>query len=374
MVNLDRYNRILHIDKTNGTVTVQAGIKLWQLNEALDREGLALANLGSIARQSIAGAISTGTHGTGIGYKILGSQILQLSIILPDGTKVTLHHEKDRELFDLCIVNLGALGVISEVTLRVVPAFSLRDHTFVMHYEEAARYISEMIYEHDHIKMWWLPHTEYLVVYTYNRTDEPPNDSRFRQWFFDELLSVHFYRILRYIGNLHRPWRKPINRLLLKSFSRPLRRIEKSYNVFNVPEPPLHRETEWAFDLSHTHRLLLEYKDLIDNGPHHLNFIQEIRFTQADTYALSPCYNRHTVWLGAYNADNRGWQKLLGDFQQLALKHDGRPHWGKEFTVNSSYLQAHYPRWDDFKKLMLQWDPAGKMQNEYIKKIFYLTT
>ncbi len=371
LINLDRYNKILHLDKEKLQIKVQPGIKLWQLNEELDKHGLALTNLGSIAKQSLAGAMCTATHGSGIQFQILASQIEEFTLIKANGEKLVLHHERDKELFNLCVVNLGCLGVVSEITLNVVPAFNLHDRTSVMNLEQAINQLHEMVNSIDHFKLWWFPHVDDVVVYRYTRTQEKVNDSRFRQWLMDEILSVSVYRLFIKIGNINRDWRKRINRALVKKFMQPLNRIEKSYKVFNVPEPPLHREVEWAFDISVAKELLREYTQMINASAHRINFIQEIRFTKSDDYALSPCYQRDTIWLGAYNADNFGWKELMNDFEQLAKKYNGRPHWGKEFSCNSEYFEAVYPKLDDFKTLRSQVDPHGKFINEYISKIFF---
>lgn len=368
LLNFDRYNKVLKLDKEKLQITVQPGIKLWQLNELLDKEGLALKNLGSISKQSLAGAISTGTHGTGINYQILGSQIESFNLIKADGEKIVIH--RDDELFKNCVVNLGCLGVISEITLNIVPAFNLQDTTVAAPYTKTADKLNEYITNTDHFKMWWFPHTEKIVLYRYNRTQQPGNDSRFRQWLIDEFLSVTVYRLLLKLGNINRNWRRAINHLLMMNFNRPLNRIEKSYKVFNVPEPPLHRETEWAFDISLAKDLLFDYKKMIDESEHRLNFIQEIRFTKADDFALSPCYGRDTIWLGVYNADDSGWDKLLSDFELLAKKYKGRPHWGKEFHTDKDYLRSQYPMLEEFNSLRKQFDPEKKFENVYIAKIF----
>jgi L-gulonolactone oxidase len=370
LVNLDRYNKLLWVNKEKLQVRVQAGIKLWQLNTLLDKEGLALKNLGSIAKQSIAGAISTGTHGSGINYKILGSQIEEFTLIKANGEKLELRFEGDKELFNKCLVNLGCLGIISEITLNVDPAFNLHDHTVAMPYKAAVENLDELVQTNHHFKMWWFPHTEKMVLYRYNRTVDAINDSRFRQWFMDEFVSVNIYRLLLRIGSLNRKWRKLINRFLILNFNRPLKRIEKSHKVFNVPEPPLHREVEWAFDISVAPQLLTEYKQLIDSSPHLINFIQEIRFTKGDEYALSACYGRDTIWLGVYNADNFGWKELVADFEQLAKKYKGRPHWGKEFNFDKEYLRSVYPEFDAFNALRKELDPEGKFTNEFVGRMF----
>ncbi|MFN8323657.1 MAG: D-arabinono-1,4-lactone oxidase [Chitinophagales bacterium] len=370
LINLDCYNRVIHFNREQLQLTVQAGIKLWQLNEYLDQHGLALSNLGSIAKQSLAGAISTGTHGSGINFQILASQIEAFTLIKANGEKVSLHHERDKQLFNLAVVNLGCLGVVSEITLRVVPAFNLHDYTVAVPFQQALNQLDELLHNTHHFKMWWFPHTENMVLYRYQRTQEPRNDSRFRQWLMDEFISVGIYRTLLRLGHLNKSWRKHINRLLVLNFNKPLDRIEKSYRVFNVPEPPLHRETEWAFDLSVAKPLLTDYKKMIEQSEHCINFIQEIRFTKADEYALSPCYQRDSIWLGVYNADNRGWEKLLSDFEQLARKYNGRPHWGKEFNTGADYLQSCYPAMQAFNQLRKEWDAEEKFTNDFIRKIF----
>lgn len=370
LINLDRYNKVLQIDRPLLKVKVQAGIKLQALIKQLHSEGLALKNLGSICYQSLAGAISTGTHGSGITHQILGSQVEEFTLIKADGEKLTIHHLRDKELFNTALVSLGCLGVISEITLNVTPAFNLHDYTVAVSYDEAVEKLEEYVHGTHHFKMWWFPHTDKMVLYRYNRTAEKVNDSRFRQWFMDEFISVNGYRLLLRLGNLRRPWRKLINKLLVQNFKTPLDRIATSHQVFIVPEPPLHREVEWAFDISVAKNLLREYKQLIESSGHLINFIQEIRFTKADNYALSGCYGRDTIWLGAYNADNHGWQELKTDFEALAKKYKGRPHWGKEFSIDKGYLQSVYPQFETFNKLRKQLDPYGKFENEMMAKIF----
>lgn len=370
LLNLDLCNKVLELDKDKQQVKVQAGIKLWQLNEYLDKQGFALLNLGSISEQSVAGAISTATHGSGINYQILGSQVEEYKLIRADGDVVVIHRERDKELFDLALVSIGTLGVISEVTINVVPSFNLHDETFVANFDEVINKLDEYINGTDHFKLWWFPHIDEVVVYRYTRTQNKINDSRMRQWLMDDFLSVNVYRLLLAVGNINRNWRKVVNRLLVQKFVQPLNRIEKAYKVFNVPAPPPHREAEWGFDMGVAKELLREYKTTINASTHRINFLQEIRFTKADNYALSPCYGRDTMWLGAYNADNFGWNELLADFELLAKKYNGRPHWGKEFNIDKAYLQKQYSKFDAFNTLRNQCDPEGKFVNDYVARIF----
>jgi sugar-1,4-lactone oxidase-like protein len=370
MINLDRYNKVIALDKEKKQLTIQAGIKLWQINEYLDAEGMALINLGSIAKQSVAGAISTATHGSGIGYQVLASQVQRFTLIRADGVKVILDKDTDKETFDLAIISLGSLGVVSELTLNICEAFRLHDITSSMDFDEMLVKLDDLVQTTDHFKMWWFPHVSKIVLYHYQRTKDAANDSRFRQWLMDEVLSVVVYRALVFIGNIFPGLRPFFNSLLILSFNKPLDRIEKSYKVFNVADPPIHREAEWAFDIKDAKEVLTAYRKMIDESDHKINFIQEIRFVKGDDYALSPSYQRDSIWIGCYLIGDKGWPQLLGDFEKLAQKYKGRPHWGKEYNMDRNYIRSQYPRLDDFNKLRLDLDPSGKFSNPMIARLF----
>lgn len=366
----DGLNKILSIDRDKKQATIQSGAKLEHLNVQLWNEGYAFSNLGSIARQSLAGAISTATHGSGINFQILGSMVESFKLVKADGEVLKIDRKENSELFHLSLISLGSLGIITEMTINIVPKFQLHECSGIMDFEEVCDNILDWIKQEDHIKMWWFPHTEKMMVYRYNRTQEPVKDTWFRQKFMDEWISVYFYRFGLWWGNRKPARRMYINRNVLVRFLADVNRTERSYKVFNVPEPPIHRETEWAFDVSLTPTLLREYKQMVEEKGHLINFIQEIRFVKGDDFALSPCYGRDSVYVGAYNADNRGWDTLLSDFEEMAIKHSGRPHWGKEFNVKADYLKSVYPKWGDFRKLRNELDPNSQFSNPFVSKLF----
>lgn len=369
LINLDLYNQMTNIDRTNKTITVQAGIKLKHLNLLLDKEGFALINLGSIDEQSMAGAIQTGTHGTGISFSNLASQVLSFSLIKANGEKIMLH--KGDELFNAAIISLGCLGIISEMTLQVTDAFNLHDKTYTQDFNEVIENLDTLIQQNDHFKLWWLPPTKDIVVFTYKRTQEQPNDSAIRRFFQEVVLSVWGFRLMVFIGNLFNFLRKYINVYLTNQMKGPLDRIEKSYKVYVVPEPPKHRETEWAFDVKDAKALLKEYQQIFTgNMPFSFNFIQEIRFTKGDDFWLSECYQRDTIWIGAYNHNCKQWPAILDYFEVFAKKHNGRPHYGKEFHVRKEYLSQQYPKYSDFIELRKQMDPENKFGNKLIDELF----
>jgi len=366
----DGLKKILSIDRAKNQATIQAGAKLEDLNIALWNKGYAFSNLGSIARQSLAGAVSTATHGTGLNFQVLGSMVQSFKLVKADGEILEVDKTKDSEVFKTALVSLGSLGIITEMTINIVPKFQLHERSGLMDFEEVCDNILDWLKKENHIKMWWFAHTDKMMVYRYNKTYEPVNDTWFRQKFMDEWVSVYFYRLMLWWSNRKPIRRKWMNQQIVNGLLPDVNRTERSYKVYNVPEPPIHRETEWAFDINLAPTLLREYRNMIEEKGHLINFIQEIRFVKGDDFALSPCYRRDSVYVGAYNADNQGWDELLADFEEMAIKHNGRPHWGKEFNVGSDYLKSVYPKWDEFSKTRSELDPNGMFENPMMKELF----
>jgi sugar-1,4-lactone oxidase-like protein len=370
LLNLDNYQKVIHLDASKKQITVQAGIKIWQLNEYLYQQGFSLHNLGSISAQSIAGAINTATHGSGIRHTILAGQVASLKLLTPTGKILFLDKEKDEPQFNLALVGLGALGIISEVTLNITERYHLHEQAELIDFNETCDNVLKWIHEHDHLKLWWFPHTDKIMVYKYNRTQAPVNDPPIRQFIIDKVLAKVAFTFIIWLGNIYFKLRPILNRFISSVFLNTINRVEKSHTVFNVTMPPLHRETEWAFDIQHTPQLLKEYRNMIIEKGHTINFVQEIRFVKGDNFALSPCYLRDSIYVGAYHACNKDWQPLFNNFENIAMKYNGRPHWGKEFTFNKNYLQQQYQQLNEFIALQKTLDPNGVMLNDFMKKVF----
>ena len=200
LVSLDRLDRIVDVDESATPVraTVQAGIRLKALIAGLEARGLALSNLGSIAEQSLAGALATGTHGTGLGFQCLASQVESLKLIDGRGDERTI--DRTDEAFPAAAVGLGCLGVVHEVTLAVVPCFQMHAITETMRFEDVVADLDGLVRGHDHFKLWWCVPGERAIVFKNERTSAPRNDSDLMRWFKDDFLSVIVYRALVALG------------------------------------------------------------------------------------------------------------------------------------------------------------------------------
>ncbi len=370
LVSLDAMNRVLSVDKAAGRVTAQAGIKLKHLIAELERHGLALANLGDTAETSLGGALATGTHGTGVAHRCLADQIVSLSLV--DGHGEVRHLDRDHADFPAVAVGLGCFGVVYEVTLTVVPVFQMHAVTETEPFDRVIEELDDYLRDYDHFKFWWLVPEDTVIVFKNRRTDAPRNDSDMLRWFKDEFLSVLVYQTLLVLQQFERRRLVPaVNRVLGRQIGKRFERICKSHVGFLAPTPPVHRGTEWAFDLADAKSLLREYRALLLASGHTYSFVQEIRFTRGDDFWLSPAYRRDSLWLTVYNVDSpERWEDQLRQFEAFARRHGGRPHWAKEADFDPAYLKSQWSQFEAFDALMRSYDPQRKFANRWVEQIF----
>ena len=371
LINLDNYDKVINIDKEKKQVTVKAGIRLKDLHEKLRESELSQTNLGSISEQSLAGAISTGTHGTGIKFGNLSTQVIGMKLILADGSVLNISENENAELLPAVRINLGVLGIVSEITLQCVDVFNLRDESTAMKFEKLLLKIPELIETTDHLKLWWFPHAPMVGVYRYFRTNEvlKPRSS-FKKYMDDSFLINVLFVVLLRLGDRFPKWVPAINKLINYIHFKKVFRIEKSWEVFNVPMPPLHYETEYAIPVEHTAEALKQLKEMIERKKIYINFVVEIRFVKADDTWLSPAYKRDVCHIGAYQYGNRYWKEYMTSFEELMQEFGGRPHWGKEFTTDKEKISKSFPEFGKFRQLKNKLDPNGVFNNILTQNLF----
>lgn len=368
-LQLDRLAGIEAIDPVARTVTVRAGTRLRDLSAALDAHGLAMPILGSVAEQSIAGAISTGTHGSSVHHGNLASLVRGLRLVTADGALRVASRESDPDLFAAARVGLGALGILSELTLQVVPAFRLEERTRSLPVEEAIADAPALLASAPYAKLWWLPHTDQAVLFTATPTEAPVSerpwqrrvDAAINDWAFGPLLAAGA-RLPALVG--------PMNRVVGASYLRPTRRVNRSDLVFNLVMPPSHREAEAAVALERAGEALGALRDLIRAGGHRVGFIQELRAVAADDAWLSPASGRATAQLGAYIPHSAQADAFFADFWSAMESFDARPHWGKEIGWAPGQIRASFPRFEDFAALRARLDPGGLFLNAMTRALF----
>lgn len=353
------------------TVTTLAGTPLHVLNAELTRLGLALHNMGDIEEQTIAGATSTGTHGTGGTVASLSAQIASFTIVNGHGEVIIASPTSFRELFELGRIGLGALGILTEITLNVEPLFALEAHERPMSWDEALSTYDELTHDHHHVDMYWFPHTEHMMSKVNDRLadlDELRPLSRWRHWLDDEFLSNTVFGMITSVGR-RAPGAVPrLNRISGSALS------ERTYSdiahrVFTSPRRVRFKEMEYAVPREVGLEALREVRRVIDASTWRIGFPIEIRSTPADDIALSTASSRDSMYLAFHVPAKTDHTTYFAGVEDVLRRFDGRPHWGKMHTLAADDLTALYPRFAEFVALRDEMDPHRVFANPYLQRV-----
>lgn len=364
----DRLVGIRSVDREAGTVTVLAGTPLHLLNERLHALELAVHNLGDIDRQTLAGAIATGTHGTGGTRASLSAQVEAFETVIADGSLVQASATENADLFHAGRVGLGALGILTAVTLMVEPTFCLEAVEEPMSWDEAVGRYDELVASNQHVDMYWFPHTDQMMTKRNNRTlDDSRPLSRTRAWVDDELLSNTVFGAMNRLGNAVPRIVPALNRfsagaLSARGYS------DASHRVFTSPRRVVFKEMEYAVPREAGIPALVEVRRLVDRSPWRIGFPVEIRCTPADDIWLSTSGGRESVYLAFHVHERADHTAYFAEVERLLRGYDGRPHWGKLHTRTADDLAPAYEHWSDFRRVRDQVDPDRTFANPYLDR------
>lgn len=371
LIRLDRLDRVIAVDPEAGRVTVEAGIRLWDLARALRRRGLALENLGSVADQSLAGAIATGTHGTGLGFPSLSGQVLGLRLVTARGEALEIDGDSEPELFQAARLHLGALGVVTRVTLRCEPDFDLHERAFVLPFDAAVEQMLHLARGHQHLKMWWLPHTERVLVVCFDRTGaRRRGEARLGRALERGVLSPLLFAPLLRLGHAAPAVVPAMNRALAQSYFRPRERVDWGPRVFTLPMPPRHDESEYALSAEQGPKALVWLRQHIEQQRLRVGFIVELRFSAAEQALLSPAFGRATCHLGAFLFHGLRRPAYFSAFEAEMQRRGGRPHWAKAHHFDATYLRGALPGYGAFAALRRRLDPRRRLDNAFLRRVF----
>jgi len=367
-VSLDRYAGVVSWGETE--VTVRAGTRLRDLNLALAKKGLALPILGSIAQQSVAGAVATGTHGSSLVHGNLASLVTAVRLVDGTGEVVEIGPDESAgdERLDGVRVHLGALGAVTELTLRVEPAFALTQTVEAVPVGEAGARLAEIGRSAEYVKVWWVPHTPDALVFRYERAAGPGTRTPVVERWVDQrvvhrgVLPLLFGWQNRRSGGVPRV-NGVVARTLVKG-----PRTGPSPLMFSTPDPARHDETEAAVPLDQAGTAFDALVALFAGGDLRANFIAELRYVRGDEAWLSPAYGGDVVQLGAYTALRAHRDRYFDAFWD-AMPAGARPHWGKAFGQSAAELAPLYPRWDAFARLRDETDPDRVFGSPFLERV-----
>ncbi|MFD4320191.1 D-arabinono-1,4-lactone oxidase [Streptomyces sp. NPDC058548] len=360
---------IRRIDRESMTVTVESGTPLKRLNVALAREGLSLTNMGDIMEQTVAGATSTGTHGTGRDSASIAAQIRELELVTASGELLTCSEKENPEVFAAARIGLGALGVVTAITFAVEPVFLLTAREEPMTFDRVASEFDALHAENEHFEFYWFPHTDNCNTKRNNRSAGPAAPpGRVSGWVEDELLSNGLFQVACSLGKAVPPVIPSIAKLSSRALSARTY-TDIPYKVFTSPRRVRFLEMEYALPREAAMAALRELKTMVERSPLKVSFPVEVRTAPADDIALSTASGRETAYIAVHLYKGTPHRAYFTAVERIMTAHGGRPHWGKVHTRDAAYFSEVYPRFAEFTALRDRLDPDRLFANDYLRRV-----
>ncbi|UWE11725.1 D-arabinono-1,4-lactone oxidase [Actinacidiphila bryophytorum] len=369
LIRPERLTAIRSIDKAAGTVTAEAGVQLKHLNAALAAEGLSLTNMGDIMEQTVAGATSTGTHGTGRDSGSIAAQITALEIVTADGSVLTCSADERPEVFAAARIGLGALGVVSAVTFAVEPVFLLTAREEPMPFDRVMAEFDALAAENEHFEFYWFPHTDSCNTKRNNRSQGPAAPlPAVRGWIDDELLSNGVFKAACAVGRAAPAAIPGIARVSSRALSARTY-TDIPYKVFTSPRRVRFVEMEYALPREAAVEAIRELKATVERSSLRISFPVEVRVAPADDIALSTASGRDSAYVAVHMYRGSRYQEYFTAVEKIMTERGGRPHWGKMHTRDADYFRTVYPRFTEFTQLRDQLDPTRLFANDYLRRV-----
>ncbi|ASK66821.1 FAD-linked oxidoreductase [Brachybacterium avium] len=370
-LSLDGYQGLVTADPVTGLVTLRGGTRLWAVAELLAPYGLALSVMGDIDRQSIAGAIQTGTHGTGAAFTGFAGMVRGLRLVLADGSVVDTSPSQEPDLFEAARLGLGSIGVVLEVTLQCVPAYRLE---LIESTEPLEPTVGSFLAESsraDHHEFFWFPRTDRATVRTMRRlplTTARHRPARALEVLQQEVLGNGAWELLCRSAALVPPLSRPVAEIASHVFAGP-RVVGDSAAVFAAPRRVRFHESEWALPADRFEDAFAALRHRIEAEDVRVTFPLEIRRAAADDVWLSTAHERDTVYIAAHRHFTEEPGPYLLMVQRTLASFGARPHWGKMHWLGLRELTALYPRLEDFRTVRRAVDPDGLLMSPYLRHL-----
>jgi FAD-linked oxidoreductase len=377
-LDLGALTGLIGVDRERRRVTLAAGTRLYEIPALIEPLGLAMPNLGDIDRQSISGAISTGTHGTGAGFTGIAGQVRGAVIVTGDGEELRISDVENAELLPAVALGLGALGILVEVTLQCVEAFALQaqerplDLAGLLDVDPATSgSLADRVARNDHFEFYWFPHTRTAVTKTNTRLPAATPLKPLKPMAHvmeDVVLSNGVYRAtcaaaVALPGIIPRVNGAAERLMGNREFT------DRSHRVFATRRTVRFRELEYAIPAETVPDALRDVMRLIDSRGWLISFPVEVRFARADDLWMSTAYGRETGYIAVHRYFREDPSEYFSAVEEIMLGYGGRPHWGKMHTRDSTELRAMYPRFDDFLAVRDRLDPGRIFANPYLKRV-----
>ncbi|MFB6465580.1 D-arabinono-1,4-lactone oxidase [Cytobacillus sp. Hz8] len=368
IISLDSLSGIESLNKEKSTVTVLGGTRLYTIGKELGKRGYSQENLGDINVQSIAGALSTGTHGTGLQFGNLSTQVIELTLLTANGECLTLSAYKQPHFFQASLVSLGCLGIIVKVTLKIIEAPIYIYQCKKVNYDQLIQKLDAYILNNRHFEFYLFPYSNTVQVKKMNETNQRPQGLK-KQQLKNLILENYFFLLLSKICKWFPKSSRYISRLSAWGVGT-ASITSYSYRLFATPRLVRFREMEYCIPLFSLKIALEEVRAYMEQKGYHVHFPIECRTVKEDDIWLSPSYQRDSAYIAFHMYKGMPYHDYFRDMEEIMKKYEGRPHWGKLHNLSFKELQLLYPKFNDFLEVRKKLDPEGMFLNAYTKNLF----
>lgn len=365
LISLDKMVGLHSHDDQQFQSTLYAGTRLHQLDEYLLPINQALQNQGDIDQQTLAGAVSTGTHGTGYQLACLSAFVTGFELITASGDSLWCDAQQHSEIFSAGRVSLGSFGVLSKISMQNMPRYRLKEQVYLSPVKDVLAHMQQWKTEHRHVESLVFVHAEKAIVKTLDPTLEeihPRKDS----WPSEDALLTLCCEITRRFPSLNAQVQK-----LLGLFVKPSTYVDWSSRIFPTPRNTRFNEMEYQIPQQHGLECLEEVVSTLRKKQAPVFFPLEYRYVKGDDIWLSPFYQQDSASISVHQYYRQDCQQIFKLVEPIFQKYGGRPHWGKMHSMAAHQLQALYPRWEDFLKLRSELDPQQKWLNPHLQQLFF---
>ncbi|MDW8236015.1 MAG: D-arabinono-1,4-lactone oxidase [Bacteroidia bacterium] len=367
LLSLDKLQGIISFSPTDNLATLWAGTRLYRALPRLWKLGFSLANQGDIDRQSLAGAFSTSTHGTGRTFGILATQVLHYRFISGKGELYDVYPDQQPDLFRCLQVSLGLLGILTQITLRLQPRYYLHLLKKREPLEEVLTKSEEYLSTYRHFEFFWFPYSEWAFVKLISETSEEKETSLWKRWAVDVVWENGAFWLL----NKAAQWRPGQSARLCRFAGENTsqeERIDRAYRIFASPRWVRFREMEYSVPAAAGPEVLREIRRWIAKHQPAVSFPIEYRYVKGDNIPLSPAYGEDRVFIAVHMYHRMPHQEYFAGIERVFQAYQGRPHWGKLHTANAAYLHAVYPELGHFLRLRQVYDPEGVFLTPHLEQ------
>lgn len=370
MLDLSGMSGLISADKATQRANAWAGTRLYDLTRLLHSEGLAPENLGDIDVQTLAGAVSTGTHGTGISFGNLATQVSAITLANGKGELVLCSENTHPEWYQAGRISLGAMGVLTQMELRLVPSSHMEYVSVAAHIDETLDKLDEHISGNRNFEFYWFPYTQTAQLKFINETQAPIADNPVMRFLNKQVIENNVFFALSEIGHHFPGTTKQMAKACTLGLTRE-RIVNFAHRIYATQRLVRFNEMEYNIPIAAFKTVFKQLVARMEEKNYPIFFPWECRFVRGDDQWLSPAYGRDSAYIAIHTYHKyKGAEAFFRDMESIFREHEGRPHWGKMHYRRASDFAQIYPKWDDFLHVRETFDPKGIFLNPYLREIF----